>query len=329
MKRLLILSAVIAMSACGCVESASRDLAGPAGEDIPYLTLVAALRSGQPPLQAVAAETFMEADRRPPIQDVEALADARDPRVRTTAVALIGTMRQQELVPLLQRKGRDADGAVRLAADFALAMTGEPGRVTALRDALASPNITLRRTAAWLLGLMGNRTAVGMLKLKLDDPDAVVVLRTAEAMHRLGSKDGLARVRTLTGHERHQIRYYATRLLGRMGEESDIPRLVRLCQSRFLDVKFAAIAALAQRGDLKRIGMLLDLAEAPEPDTRVLAIRELGETGYTPAIERLAKLLRSRLPRERTAAAASIVRIRSARAFWRTKILADQPADGR
>ena len=310
MKRLVILSAAIALSVCGCNEPASRDLTGPGAEDIPYLTLVAAFRSGQPPLQALAAETFMEVDRRPPIPAVEALADGPDPRVRTTAVALLGAMRQHASIPLLQRKGRDADPAVRLAADFALAMT-------------------LRRTAAWLLGLMGNRTAVGMLKVKLDDPDAVVVLRAAEAMHRLGSRDGLERVRTLTGHERHQVRYYATRLLGWMGEESDIPRLERLCQSRFLDVKFAAIAALAQRGDLKRIGMLLALAEAPEPDTRVLAIRELGETGYTPAIERLARLLRSRLPLERTAAAASIMRIRSAGAFWRTRILVDQPADGR
>ena len=128
MKRLLILSGVVAMSACGCDEPASRDLTGPGGEDIPYLALVAALRSGQPPLQALAAETFMEADRQPPIQDVEALADAGDPRVRTTAVALLGTMRRNELTALLQRKGRDADPAVRLAADFALAVTGEPAR---------------------------------------------------------------------------------------------------------------------------------------------------------------------------------------------------------
>ncbi|MEA3368659.1 MAG: hypothetical protein U9R68_11165, partial [Planctomycetota bacterium] len=291
------------------------------GFDTPYQVLDEALRSAQPPIQAMACETYLEAGRRPPLSHVEALADARDPRVRTTALALLGTMGRRDLADLFRRKKRDAGAAVRLAADFGLAMTVEPERMTGLHDALSNPDVTLRRTAVWLLGLTGNASAARMLEVKLDDPDAVVVLRAAEAMHRLGSRAGLERVRVLTRHSRHTIRYYATRLLGRMGEKEDIPLLERLCQSRFLDVKFGAMAALARLGDFKRIGMLLDMVEAPDSSTRVLAARELGETAYTPAVQALQRMLRSQVPLERTTAAAAIVRIRSARQSWRSHIL--------
>ena len=257
----VVLMMTAAALAAGCTGQATRSGRGPAEDkDAPYAALVEALGSPQPQLQALAAEAFLAADRRPPLEDVEPLADVPDPRVRTTALALLATTRRPQLTDLFRRKERDADPAVRLAASFGLAMTGDASRVTDLRDALASPEPTLRRTAAWLLGLMGNPSAVGMLRVKLDDPDAVTVLRVAEAMHRLGVGEGVERVRTLTGHDRHLVRAFATRMLGRMGTTADIPRLEKLCQSRYLDVKYAAIAALARRGDLKRIGMLLDLA---------------------------------------------------------------------
>jgi HEAT repeat protein len=329
---LLVVCAVAWTAGCG---SASRDDAvrpawaeggssRDAGFDTPYQVLDEALRSAQPPIQAMACETYLESDRRPPLSHVEALADARDPRVRTTALALLGTMERRDLGDLFRRKQRDAEASVRLAADFGLAMTVEPDRMNALREALASPDVTLRRTAVWLVGLTGQESALGMLKVKLDDPDAVVVLRAAEAMHRLGSREGLERVRVLTRHSRHTVRYYAVRLLGRMGEQEDIPLLEHLCQSRFLDVKFGAMAALARLGDFKRIGMLLDMLEAPDSQTRVLAARELGETGYTPAVPPLERMLASQVPLERTTAAGAIVRIRSARRPWQSHILKEE-----
>ena len=327
MKRSMIVLGLALVTVAGCGMSQQRPAApnADAGKAEAYAVLVEMLHSGQPPLEKLAIEGFLESDAPPPRQDIEPLADGPDPRVRAMAVTLLGTMRQPGLVPMLQRKCRDADPAVRLAAAFGLAMAGDASQVTALRDALASPDVTQRRMAAWLLGLMNNPTAVGMLRLKLDDPDAVVVLRTAEALGRLGSHDGLEAVRVLAEHERHEIRCAATRLLGRIGTTADIPRLEKLCQSRFLDVKFAAIAATAMLGDFKRIGMLIDLVDAPEAEIRVLAAWELGGTGYTPAIERLARLMARSDATERAAGAAAILRIMSTRQPWRTRILADQP----
>jgi len=328
MKRLLAALAMLAIT--GCVASANRP-EGPPPEVLaslkfdPHAALVEALHSGQPPLQAIAAETYLDADRPPPRQDIEGLADTHDPRVRMIAVAVIGAGRRPDMAPLLGRKLRDDDPNVRLAAAFGLAMAGDGSQVVALRDALASLDLAQRRTAVWLLGLMGNPSAAGMIKVKLDDPDAIVVLRAAEALWRLGSRDGVDQVRALTEYDLHQVRYVAVRLLGRIGDTTDIPRLEKLCQSRFLDVKFAAIAAVAQLGDFKRIGLLLDMLDAPDPEMRVLAARELGETAYTPAMTRLEKLLASPDLAERTAAAAAIVRIVSARTSWRSRILADRP----
>jgi HEAT repeat protein len=327
-RRLIILAAAALAAGCGgpAAQNPQQPPEAMAGVRFdPYVALSEALRSGQAPLESLAAETFLEADRPPPRGEIEPLAENADPRVRLPAIALLATTRRPDMVPLFQRKLRDGDPNVRLAAALGLALAGDASQATALKDGLSSPDVTVRRTAAWLLGLMGQPSAVGMLKVKLDDPDAVVVLRVAEALWRLGSRDGLDAVRTLTEHDRHQVRYWATRLLGRIGTAADVPRLEKLCQSRFLDVKFAAIAAAAEQGDLKRIGLLLDMLEAPEADSRVLAARELGETAYTPALDRLEQMMARGDPLERTTAAASVVRILSARSSWRSRIMEDRP----
>ena len=320
----LVLVAAIALA--GCQPQAVREGVAAAGEPLdPYPVLLEAIHSSQPPLQALAAETFLEADRQPPRAELILLAETPDPRVRTTGLALVGTTRRQEFLRVAQQQYRDPQAVVRVSSAFAMAMLGDTSRIGDLRDGLASPDVTVRRTAVWLLGLMGNRSAVGMLRVKLTDPDAVVVLRTAEALHRLGSPDGVEMVRAMTEHSQHSVRAFATRLLGRVGEKADITRLERLYQSRFLDVKFAAIGALAQLGDFKRIGMLVDFLGSEEQSAGILAARELAETGYRPALEKLGdRLKKATDPMERATVAAAMVRILSARESWRSRILADE-----
>ena len=321
----LVLAGAIVLA--GCQPLPVREGAAPAVDPSdPYNVLLEAIHSNQPPLQALAAETFLEADRQPPRAELILLAETPDPRVRTTGLALVGTTRRQEFLRLAQQQYRDPQAVVRVSAAFAMAMLGDTSRIGDLRDGLASPDVTVRRTAVWLLGLMGNRSAVGMLRVKLTDPDAAVVLRTAEALHRLGSPEGAGMVRAMTEHSQHAIRAFATRLLGRLGEKGDIPRLERLySQSRFLDVKFAAIGALAQQGDFKRIGLLVDFLGSEDQQAGVLAARELAETGYRPALEKLGERLKKATdPMERATVAAAMVRILSARQSWRSRILAEE-----
>jgi HEAT repeat protein len=299
--------------------------AAPAAPD-PYNVLVEILGSGQPPLEAYAAESFLDINRAPPRDELLKLADGRDPRVRMTALAVLGATRRPEYVQLYRRGLRDDDAVARLAAAFGLAMAGDASMVTQIRDALSSPDIVQRRTACWLLGLMGNPSAEGLLKIKLADPDAVVVLRAAEALGRLGSDLGLEPVRRLTEHPSHPIRAMATRLLGRIGGVPDVPRLERLCESKkFLDVKFAAIGALARLGDFKRVGLLVDMLDAPADEERALAARTLGDTAYAPALPALAKLLEAKDPALRMSAAAAMLKIQSAPEPWRERGLKEEP----
>jgi len=176
------------------------------------------------------------------------------------------------------------------------------------------------------------------------------VLRSAEALHRLGSSDGAERVRAMTEHSRHSVRAFATRLLGQVGEKMDIPRLERLYQSRFLDVRFAAVASLARLGESKRIGVLMEVLGMPDhpellspapgepsyekqfgapavpaPELRLMAARELAETGYRPALADLGNRLKKATdPMERATVAAAMVRIQSEGEAWRSRILADE-----
>jgi len=335
---------VTMLGAGGCGQSGRVEDAAPAGTPAgtaktnPYVALVEALRSGQPSLQAYACEGFLDADQPPPVDEVRRLLVSGKPQVRLMAVTVLGAMQQTDLMADVRQCERDDYPVVRLAAAYAMAMLGRPTEMNALRDALASPDIVMRRTAAWLLGLMKDRTAVGMLKVKLDDPDAVVVLRAAEAMHRLGSDDGAGVVRQLVGHDRHEIRCMAVRVLGEVGSAADIPLLERLCQSRFLDVKFAAIGALARQGDLKRIDLLLAVLNNPDhpattegvspKEVRKMAIQALADGGYTPALGSLQEVLAKGDLDERTAAAAAIVRIQAAKQSWRSRrLIAPEPAE--
>ena len=333
MRRLAMVMVTAVLAASGCEPQAAREAgaAGPGAPPLdaaqgadPYAVLVAAARSGQPPLQSLAAETFLESSRLLSREDLLVLAQSPDVRVRTVGLALAGAARQREFLETARREARDPQEVVRVSAAFAMAMCGDASQVGALRDGLSSPDVTVRRTSAWLLGLMGNRSAAGLLRVKLDDPDAVVVLRAAEALWRLGSADGRERVRAMTEHLRHPIRAFAVRLLGRLGETGDIPRLERLYQSRFLDVKFAAVAALGRLGDWKRIGILVDFLGSEEADLRLLAARELAETGYRPALEALQEHLGAADPTEAATMASAMVRIQSEGETWRSRVLADE-----
>lgn len=321
-----LVAAVLAAAGVGLSAAAGAAPTERADDDSslpdPYPVLVQALESGQGRVQAYAAEAFLESGRTAPQGVLVELARSPDPRLRTTVLAVLGTTRRRELVPLFRSHLRDSDPVARLSAAFGMAMAGDASQVETLRDALASPDIRQRRTACWLLGLMGNPSAVGMLKLKLADPDALVALRAAEALGRLDSDLGLEPVRRLTGHGSHEIRAMAARILGRIGRTADIPRLAKLAESkRFLDVKFAAIAALARLGDLKRVGLLVDMLEAPDAPERALAARALAETGYTPALKPLGRLLKAEDILERTSAAAAMLQIQSSPDPWRKRAM--------
>jgi HEAT repeat protein len=283
----------------------------------PRAILVEALESRQPDLQAVALEAYLESGRAAPPLDLPALTDAR---VRMLACVEAGRRRDPRALPFFRASLRDADESVRLAAAFGLAMAGDGEQALALRDGLVSPTIAVRRNAAWLIGLMNNSSAVDMLKTRLADPDAVVVLRVGEALGRLGSRDGLPRIRELTEYEQHVIRSSAVRLLGRFGTADDLPRLRRLADdSQFLDVKFAAVAALSELGDFRQMVILVELLDAPEKDLRMLAARELADTAYTPALRALSERAQSGDIQERTAAAAAMLRIQSDPRSWRDR----------
>ncbi len=368
--RLLPLLALTAVFLGGCVQGGNESRGGlsslgqrPGGPVIldpkvqealtnkAEAALAEAIRSNQPPLQALAFETFLLTGQEPPRYDFRAL---NDPRVRLVALVTAVKQKAPGSAGLCNDSLRDADASVRLAAAFGLVLGGEGAQATALRQGLVSPDTAVRRNAVWLFGLMDNASAVDMLKTKLDDPDAVVVLRTAEALGRLGSADGLEAVRALTEHERHEIRCWATRLLGRIGTKADIPRLQRLAESRFLDVKFAAIGSLSRLGDFQRIELLVDMLDASgkelrrqaakDPqmadavgvmkdedleafagDLRRLAGLELGETGYAPALEPLGGLMDRGDLLQRTVAASAAYRILMESRPWVKRVLADQP----
>ena len=84
--------------------------------------LAEAIQSGQPPLQALAFETFLATGQAPPEYDFRSL---NDPRVRLVALAAAVKQNAPGSGDLAALSLRDADASVRLAAAWGRVLAGD------------------------------------------------------------------------------------------------------------------------------------------------------------------------------------------------------------
>jgi HEAT repeat protein len=177
---------------------------------------------------------------------------------------------------------------------YGLARLGDERYMNRLAEGLASKDGPVRRNAATILGLLGNRSAAGMLFGRLHDRDPVMRLAVAEALARLGDTRGLPVIRTMASGEGgvevwQQVG--AILALGRVGMEGeDIERLQMIETRRQVDsaVRLAAFGARGMLGDYSQMTVLADMASGRDsrwgpktpPQGRALALQMLARTSY-------------------------------------------------
>ena len=189
------------------------------------------------------------------------------PAIRFAACVAVGRCADSVALESVRKCVDDQDASVQVAALFALhhlGQTRQTGRIPTYL--LNHEDVTVRRNAALILGLLDEPSAVKVLARAMRDRDAGVRQHALEAMARLGNREA-----------RQELVFMTNAGIG--SEE------------------VFAIGALAGTGDPVYVDTLrYKLSTATHLETRLAAARGLGRLGSDEGLETALKALRTRKP---------------------------------
>ncbi|RPG16293.1 MAG: HEAT repeat domain-containing protein [Phycisphaera sp. TMED9] len=245
--------------------------------------------------------------------------------VRFIATMSVGDAGLDGLAALIEPLVLDPSDSVRASAIYALNALDQYADPSPLGGMVFSNSPEIRGNAYLVLGLMGNPTAIPVIKanlgkgMRLENAMRVRLteLQAAEALVRLGDEDSIEPIRAalFTPVEQGEITVLACDMLGRLGDEQARSMLFRLIvasgnQSRPPEIQMAAAAALFRLGPPlpnELSSVVLSQVNARDPRRRLQAAAILGIVPGPGALAALEGLLTDAEPMVRTAAAGSIL----------------------
>lgn len=284
--------------------------------------LEAAIRTDWPLLRANALEA-MSAD--PARLRAAVMASLNDPNlgVRFVATMLVGTADLCDLAPLVEPLLEDPSDSVRAAAIYALATCSDPVNPTPLAAMVASDNPEVRANAYVVLGLLGEPSAIPLIRsgigqgMGLVDPvrARLVDLQGAAALVRLGDEREIEPIRAalFAPTEQAELTALAIQLVSRLHDEGARQMLVRLVEapsreSRPPEIRLAAaeaIAVLGAREPEPFLRLAGEYVDSPRAEIRAQVASLLGEVADPAAQTLLSNLMADPDPVVRVAAAGS------------------------
>lgn len=291
--------------------------------------LVNAANSGLPEERANAIEALqVSPGRLYPLLN-NALADP-NLAVRTIAAMTVGRARIEAAANKVRPLTSDSAGQARAAALFALKRCGENVDLTPLAVMLGDSDLRVRAHAAFLLGELGEPSAVGLLRdaarrspgkasssqIRTSD------LQIAEARIKLGDEGPLQEVRAAlfpAKPEDLEATALACQIIGQVKDHVSVNRLIVLTAAQddskqFMpgEIRLGAAAALARMGQ-RQGSYIADQyrTNASEP-LRAQVAFVYGETRQVENLPVLEQMTTDSSPQVRVAAAAAIVKITEA-----------------
>ena len=253
------------------------------------------------------------------------LAD-REPSVRFVSAMSVAKLRMPGAGPLIEPLKLDPNESVQAAAILALTRCGTQTNPSPLAKMILSQSAELRGNTAMVLGELGNKSALIMLKeatrqpMSRANPAAVriVNLQIAEAMVELGDHSEIEPILAALFFRSDQSECIelACEIASRLHDQGSLPMLQRLVEADGGDIRpieirlFAAIAAckIMQSPPSGLAGLGVISSHDPNVRVRTLAAKLLGVVGGADTESVLSRLLRDREPEVQVAAAGSILR---------------------
>lgn len=265
-----------------------------------------------PPVPTIPFETKIAWILR--LEDRRIIREAVAPAV-APALAVAGgpaVLPPPSSAPDLVRLLEDGDARVRRWAALGLGRVGLPEGVPALSKIVAAdPEPEVRQMAAFALGLIADRSAVGALRQALADPSPIVQGRAAEALGLIGDEASAAaigemiavhvRAGALTSVGPDDLTYplspptEATRVglyaLARLKGYDALARSVLDNSGQPVSRWWPVAFALQRIADTRAIPALRTLAQTDATHTRAFAIQGLGELGDQDSIRLILPLI--------------------------------------
>ena len=254
------------------------------------------------------------------------LAD-HEASVRFVSAMTVAKVRMPGASPLLvPLKNFDVSDSVRAAAILALNRCGSETDPSPLAAFILSQSAELRGNTAMVLGELGNKSALMLLKEAAHKPMSranpamvrIVNLQIAEAMVQLGDEIEIEPIHAALFFRSDQSEciQLACEIVSRLHDLGALPMLQRLIEADGSDIRpieiriFAAIAVcqIMQPAPPRLAELGVIAARDPNALVRVLGAKLLGVVGGPDTDAVLSKLLRDREPEVQVAAAGSILR---------------------
>jgi HEAT repeat protein len=284
--------------------------------------ILVSAKSQDPILRANALEAAEALPNRlgPLVQ--QALMD-QSSVVRYAALLTIGKLKLSGVAANARQYINDPNESVRAAAIFALSRNfGTQGGngfavdISPMAGLLMSNNPTTRGNVAYLMGLMGDDTAIPLLKaaarMRLPTaPQAREVLirvQIAEAIYRLGETEVLDSIRAGMFSQFDEVRILSVQILGRIYDRQWEPAIENALKKDPIELKLASAGTLGRFGNRKGLDIILDAAQSQSVLLRSQAAICLGMFRNEPtATQMLIGMLTDQSEPVRLAAAAGLL----------------------
>lgn len=292
--------------------------------------LMSLVRSGSAEEKAHAIEALRFAPAELSQVAPEALVDL-SPGVRGVTAMALAKSRVCTAVPELHQLLTDKSAQVRASAILALWRCERKVDPTPLAGMLKSNQPQERAQAAWVLGELGEESALPMLEeaareaLKRISAGAarVMDLQIAEARVKLGDEDALTDIRTAllpARNEDLESTALAASILGDLGDRGATNSLVYLVEYKDTagktmppEVRLAAAGALAKLGQPQGGKLAEEFSHHADASVRAQSAAVLGMIRSTEYIPTLEVLMADQSGRVRAAAAMAILQTADSR----------------
>jgi HEAT repeat protein len=252
-------------------------------------------------------------------QIVDALNDDSS-LVRKSAALTAGQLRitaaAAHLDPLLDADTHvDAQGATsatqeRIAAIYALHRLGDTSHSHELEKTAFDTRAQVRGDTAFVLGLLGDKSAIPLLQQMLrQDPEVIVRLEVAEALWRLGDQKGQEALvqATVSGYASDQM--MAILALAEPHDTKMLEYIVGLFSNDYPEVQLMCARAAGMLGSDIGYGVALEYLDSVDAHQRALVAMAFNTIGRSDSQKFLAKLLKDSDPDVRLAAAGALISI--------------------
>jgi HEAT repeat protein len=263
---------------------------------------------------------------------IEPALAAKSAGVRGVAAMVVGRARLAPVAELCRPLLNDSSVMVRAGAVYALRRSGMDVDPTLLADMLFDPSPRVRAHAAFILGELGDKSAVPMIRESLRErgPGAAraaqgelraMELQMAEARVKLGDDTALSEIRTALFPARAEdleATVLACQIVGQIRDQQYANQLINLTKQKDdagspmpPEVRLAAAGGLAKLGKQPRNAAVVgrEYAQHENDAVRAQAAFVLGESRDTESLPTLERLLSDPVNRVKVSAAAAIVKI--------------------